>query len=109
MHSGCEHRRSQGGHGPPKFLEHTVILCFERRYCKQNGVIRLKSKHCAPPEFLGWLRDWMRAPQQSLDAAVGIFNFLVNGSYIVDQSWQVLRFGGAKIHFSGARFVFHKF
>ena len=28
---------------PPKFLEHIVILCFERRYPKQNSVIRLKS------------------------------------------------------------------
>jgi len=47
--SGLQHRRSQGGqrgHGPPKFLENTVILCFE-----QNSVIRLKSNVLAPPNF----------------------------------------------------------
>jgi len=32
----------------PKFLEHIVILCFERRYPKQNSVIRLKSRILAP-------------------------------------------------------------
>jgi len=36
---------------PPKFLENIVILCFERRFSKQNSVIRLKlnildSLHC---------------------------------------------------------------
>jgi len=46
--------RSQGGqrgHGPPKFLEHIVILCFERRFSKQNSDIRLKSS-ILPPQFL---------------------------------------------------------
>jgi len=28
---------------PPKVLENIVILCFERRFSKQNNVIRLKS------------------------------------------------------------------
>ena len=40
------HRRNRGGGkgtmAPPKFLEN-VILCFERRFSKQNSVIRLKS------------------------------------------------------------------
>jgi len=27
---------------PPNFLENLVILCFERRFSKQNSVIRLK-------------------------------------------------------------------
>jgi len=39
-------RRSQEGAWeamPSKFLEHIVILCFERRYPKQNSVISLKS------------------------------------------------------------------
>ena len=27
---------------PPTFLEHMVILCFERRFSKQNSVISLK-------------------------------------------------------------------
>ena len=42
---GVKHRRSQGGqrgHAPQKFLENIVILCFERRFSKQNNVIRLK-------------------------------------------------------------------
>jgi len=42
---GPKHKRSQGGvkgSMPPKCLEHIVILCFERRFSKQNSVIRLK-------------------------------------------------------------------
>jgi len=27
---------------PPQFLENIVILCFERRFSKQNNAIRLK-------------------------------------------------------------------
>ena len=46
-----EHRCSQGWGMPPKFLEHIVILCFERRYLKQNSVIRLKSNILAPQIF----------------------------------------------------------
>jgi len=46
---------------PPTFLECRVILCFERRFSKQNSVIRLKSNILAhpnffPPIFLGYLR-----------------------------------------------------
>jgi len=36
---------------PPKFLEDIVILCFERRFSKQNSVIHLKSNIFAPPKF----------------------------------------------------------
>jgi len=48
---------------PTKFLENIVILCFERRFFKQNSVIRLKSSilappNFAPPKFLGWLRHY---------------------------------------------------
>ena len=43
---GPKYRRSQGrakGAMPsPKFVENTVILRFERRFSKQNSVIRLK-------------------------------------------------------------------
>jgi len=46
----------QRGHALLKFLENTVILCFERRFFKQNSVIRLKSDSLAPKKFLGWLR-----------------------------------------------------
>jgi len=36
---------------PPTFLEHIVILCFERRYPTQNSVICLKSNILAPQIF----------------------------------------------------------
>jgi len=57
--------RGAKGPWPPKFLEHIVILYFERRFSKQNSVIRLKSDILAPPnffahpKFLGWLRHWL--------------------------------------------------
>jgi len=38
---------------PLKFLENIVILCFERRFSKQNSVIRLKSNIFAPPQSFG--------------------------------------------------------
>ena len=38
-------------HGHPKFLENIVILYVERRFSKQNGVIRLKSNILPPPNF----------------------------------------------------------
>jgi len=34
--------RVKGAMPPPKFVENIVILCFERRFSKQNSVIRLK-------------------------------------------------------------------
>jgi len=55
-------RDGQRGHGPPKFSENIVMLCFERCFSKQNSVIRLKAsilpppKFFAPPKVLGWLR-----------------------------------------------------
>jgi len=36
---------------PPKCLENIVIFCFERRFSKQNSVIRLKSNISATPKF----------------------------------------------------------
>jgi len=36
---------------PPKFLEYLVILCFQRRYPKQNTVTCLKSNNLAPSNF----------------------------------------------------------
>jgi len=35
----------------PKFLENIVILCFERRFSKQNRVSRLQSNILAPPKI----------------------------------------------------------
>ena len=49
-----DHRRNQrGAKGamPPRCLENIVILCFERRFSKQNSVIRLKSNILPPPKF----------------------------------------------------------
>jgi len=48
------HRRSQWGprsHGPSKFLEYLVILCFKRQYLKQNSVAQLKSNVLTLPKF----------------------------------------------------------
>jgi len=42
--------RGAKGTMPPTFLENIVILCFERRFSKQNSVIRLKS-YIFPPNF----------------------------------------------------------
>jgi len=50
------HRLSQGDKGAmalPKFLENIIILCFERRFSKQNSVIRLQSNIFDSPKFLG--------------------------------------------------------
>jgi len=54
-----KHRLKPGG--SPQFLENIVILCFERRYPKQNNVIRLKSNILSPPNFLApKFLDWLR-------------------------------------------------
>jgi len=61
--------RAKGAMAPFKFLENIVILCFERRFSKQNSVIRLKSNILAPqnfldpPNFVGWLRHWCGTSQ----------------------------------------------
>ena len=44
-------RGGAGGHGPSKFLDYLVILCFKRQYIKQNTVARLKSKILTHPKF----------------------------------------------------------
>jgi len=44
---------------PQKFLKNIVILWFQRRFSKQNSVIRLKSNIMGSPNFLGWLRHWV--------------------------------------------------
>jgi len=46
-------RGGQRGYSPPKFLENTAIVFFERRFSKQNSVIRLKSSILHPPNFFG--------------------------------------------------------
>jgi len=43
----------------PKFLENIVILLFQWRFSKQNGVIRLKSNILVPPKILaGYATAW---------------------------------------------------
>jgi len=49
-------RGAYGAIPPSKFLENIVILCFERRYGKQNNIIHLKSNirdrtNFCPPVF----------------------------------------------------------
>jgi len=58
--------RGAWGHVPQVFRTYSH-LCFERRYHKQNSVIRLKSNIFAPPtkflglpKFLGWLRYYLQ-------------------------------------------------
>ena len=50
-----QHRRSQegakGAMPSPQFWENKVILCFERRFSRQNSVLRLKSNILAHPNF----------------------------------------------------------
>jgi len=41
-----------------KFLEHIVILCFERRFSKEISVIRLKSNILVSPNsWVGYATD----------------------------------------------------
>jgi len=57
------HRRSQGGlegHVSPQIFKAYSHLCFERRYHKQNSVIRLKSNILAPPNFWAGLRYYLQ-------------------------------------------------
>jgi len=44
-------RGAKGAMPLPKCLENIAILCFERRFSKQNSVIRLKSNILALPNF----------------------------------------------------------
>ena len=89
------HRRSQkgayGAMAAPKFLEHIVILCFERCYPKQISVIRLKSNildlQIFCPPFLVCLRHCL---------VVCVFILLkVNILYLstgLEDTSQILRF-----------------
>jgi len=49
--AGTSHHRRSQGFPPPKFLEHVVILCFERRFPKQNIVICQKPNTLGPQMF----------------------------------------------------------
>jgi len=56
-------RRAYRAIPPLKFLEHIVLLCFERRFPKENSVIRLKSNILASTKCLGWQRYWSEKPR----------------------------------------------
>jgi len=43
---------AQGAIDPSKFLEYHIILCFKKRYPKQNTVASLQSKNL-PQKFFG--------------------------------------------------------
>ena len=63
----AQRRPSQGGqrgHGPPKCLEHIVILCFERRFSKQNSVLRQKIKDFASAKIFGLATPLLRNDSQ---------------------------------------------
>jgi len=45
---------------PTIFSENMVILWFERRFSKQNTVIRLKSNILPHPKLLSWLRHCLQ-------------------------------------------------
>jgi len=73
------HTRSQGwvkGAILPKFLENIVILCFERRFYKQNSVNRLKSNILSPPKFFGSpnILGWLRHSSSPLQKMVAHYN-----------------------------------
>ena len=56
---GVARGRGQKGHDPPKFLKNIIILCFERRFSKQNSVVRLKSYILALLNFwAGYATGW---------------------------------------------------
>jgi len=64
-------RGGQRDHALPKFLVNIVILCFERRFSKQNSVIRPTSNILALTNFLallkclGYLRHWCSSRRTS--------------------------------------------
>ena len=95
--------RSQGGPKepcpPPQFLENIVILCFERRFSKQNSAIRLKSSILAHPKFFGPHQIFGLATplvqaavswrMRSIDTSYQAMN--ICKMYSVNSDWGILR------------------
>ena len=120
------HRRiqeGQRGHAPPKFLENIDILCIERRFSKQNSVIRLKSnilasKFFAPPNFwagyatgvgLSWLTKcltwtfWLTGRDKALKTGtVPLYpkNFFVLRAFFIKTYNENKNIASLKMHFS---------
>jgi len=71
---GFTHWHSQGGHSP-QLLEHIVVLCFERRYPKQNSVNSLALQFFGPSQIFGLvtllvlLKDYWEPHKRCLGAA----------------------------------------
>jgi len=70
---------AKGAMPPPKCLKNKVILCFERRFSKQNSVIRLKSNSLPPqifwppPKFwAGYATDCKCTVLSHLDQNIGL-------------------------------------
>jgi len=77
---------------PKKFLGTYSHLCFERRYHKQNSVIRLKSNILSPtnfpPQTFGCLRYCLQ--EQVAKLASGLFYTVVLYRVIITRQ-QILR------------------
>ena len=73
---------------PPQIFRTYSHWCFERRYHKQNSVIRIKSNILSPPNFLtpkfvGWLRYYLQGKLPNLRA-----DCFTVGPYRVIITWQ---------------------
>ena len=60
---------------PPRFLENIVILCFERRFSKQNSVIRLKSTILPPTNFWVGYGTGISLDAENAETLVKIYRF----------------------------------
>jgi len=101
----CRHRRSQRGpSGPclPQIFRTYSHLCCERRYHKQNSVIRLKSNILAPTKFFGSLNFWAgystacrgKLPNLRGDCfTVGLYRVIITRQQIFKCSLQVTILG----------------
>jgi len=65
----------KGPFPPKKILENIVILCFERRFSKQNSVIRLKSYTLPPKKIFG-----LATPLEHTRAVGNIFDSSTSSS-----------------------------
>jgi len=87
-------RGAKGSMAPLKILEHIVILCFERRFSKQNSFIRLKSNILSPQIFgLHWYTNTRSIEAQQLvcfktpTPEVGLQNLRACKVWILSNAW----------------------
>jgi len=60
---------------PPSFLEHIVVLCFERQYAKKIVLFTQNQTFCPPSNFLagyatGFIKRLLRAAQKVLRSSM---------------------------------------